>query len=101
MLMFFLQNMYCYLKLSQDGEVISPRLLLELYHCDAPKTCENFKNLCVAEDEGKTYKGSLVHRIVPNGWIQMGDIQNGSKGDGGHTSFDKKYVSILAIDYKW
>ena len=32
------------------------------------------------------YKDSSVHRIVPNGWIQGGDITSGSKGDGGRSA---------------
>ena len=85
--------MYCYLKFRQDGEIISPSITLELFKNDAPKTCENFKNLCEAKGEENKYKGSYVHRIVPNGWIQMGDTKSGSKGDAGHSSFDKQYVS--------
>ena len=40
----------------------------------------------------------MVHRIVPSGWVQMGDTQSGSKGDGGHSSFDQKCVSKLVND---
>jgi len=84
-------NMYCFLKFRQEGEIIQPSLTLELYKTDAPKTCKNFKNLCEAEGEDNKYKGTYVHRIVPNGWIQMGDTKNGSKGDSGHSSFEKQY----------
>ena len=69
--------------------------MIELYKKQAPKTCDNFKNLCTSKVEGRTYKNTLVHRIVPNGWIQMGDIISGSKGDNGHSSFENKHVSIL------
>ena len=70
--------------------------MIELYKKQAPKTCDNFKNLCTSKVEGRTYKNTLVHRIVPNGWIQMGDIVSGSKGDNGHSSFENKHVSSSA-----
>ena len=54
------------------------QLLFELMSDICPKTCENFKALCTGE-KGKlasglslTYEGCLIHRIVPNGWIQGG-----------------------------
>ena len=52
---------------------------LQLFSDVVPKTCENFKSL-ITGDKGKSpdtdydysYKQSLFHRIVPNGWIQGG-----------------------------
>lgn len=53
------------------------RLVFELFHDQAPETCENFRALCTGEkgQSGKTgtvlhYKDSIIHRIVPNGWVQ-------------------------------
>jgi len=68
------------------------KLVFELFADVVPKTCFNFKALCTAECgtscEGRklTFEGALVHRIVPNGWIQGGDIYNGN-GDGGESVF--------------
>ena len=62
-------------------------LVLELFSNVAPKTVENFVNLCK-----NGYADTQVHRIVQNGWIQMGDTGSGSKGDGGHSSFPERYV---------
>ncbi len=53
------------------------RLVFELFNDQAPETCENFRALCTGE-KGQSeqtgtvlhYKDSILHRIVPNGWIQ-------------------------------
>ena len=46
-----------------------------------PKTCENFKQLSLGERVEKehhqpplnlTYKNSILHRVVKNGWVQGG-----------------------------
>ncbi|XP_072019302.1 probable inactive peptidyl-prolyl cis-trans isomerase-like 6 [Amphiura filiformis] len=77
------------------GDEEAGRLILELYTDKCPKTCENFRALCTGE-KGQTtestpivslnYKDSLFHRIVPNGWLQGGDIVFG-KGDGGQSIY--------------
>jgi cyclophilin family peptidyl-prolyl cis-trans isomerase len=55
------------------------RIIFELYSKMCPKTSENFKQLCTGENPNKlTYKGSPIHRIVRNGWIQGGDIVDGT-----------------------
>ncbi|XP_077977140.1 putative inactive peptidyl-prolyl cis-trans isomerase-like 6 [Glandiceps talaboti] len=75
------------------GEENAGRLLFELFTDQCPKTCENFRALCTGET-GKSketlvdrhYKNSLFHRIVPNGWIQGGDIEAG-RGTGGESIY--------------
>jgi len=80
---------FVYLDIS-IGENPAGRLVFELLADVVPKTCFNFKALCTGECgnscEGRklSYQGSLIHRIVPNGWIQGGDIYNGN-GDGGES----------------
>jgi len=56
-------------------------LLLQLFSDIVPKTCANFRALCTGEcgespsSEFKLhYDGSIIHRIVPNGWIQGGGM---------------------------
>lgn len=53
------------------------RLIFELFNDQAPETCENFRALCTGEvgrsEKSGTvlhYKDSIIHRIVPSGWIQ-------------------------------
>ncbi|KAM6915757.1 putative inactive peptidyl-prolyl cis-trans isomerase-like 6 [Xenentodon cancila] len=69
------------------------RLLFELFSDVCPMAAKNFETLCTGE-KGLSlhglplcYKGSLFHRIVPNGWVQGGDISPGSKGDGGESIY--------------
>jgi len=64
-----------------------------LYTKTSPRTCANFKALCtgekgVSETTGVrlSYTNSLIHRIVAGGWIQGGDIVDGS-GSGGESIY--------------
>jgi peptidyl-prolyl cis-trans isomerase-like 6 len=74
-----------YMDISVEGEPYG-RLVFELFTSVCPQTCENFKALCTGEkgttqkDFALCYKNSFIHRIVPNGWIQGGDILGGSGG---------------------
>ncbi|XP_003781861.1 peptidyl-prolyl cis-trans isomerase-like 6 [Otolemur garnettii] len=85
---------------------VSPagRLIFELY-CDVcPKTCKNFKVLCTGKAGYSQsgiklhYKGSIIHRVVQNGWIQGGDIVAG-RGDNGESiygpTFNDENFSVL------
>ncbi|KAG7251817.1 hypothetical protein CRUP_023969 [Coryphaenoides rupestris] len=54
--------------------------MFELFSDVCPKTCKNFQNLCTGE-RGLSpnglmlcYKGSLLHRVMLNGWIQGGGM---------------------------
>ncbi|XP_068698073.1 probable inactive peptidyl-prolyl cis-trans isomerase-like 6 [Montipora foliosa] len=71
------------------------RLLIELYTDRLPRTCHNFMELCSGQNTETErhdpplklwYKDSIFHRIVPNGWIQGGDIEGG-KGTGGESIY--------------
>ncbi|XP_054877439.1 probable inactive peptidyl-prolyl cis-trans isomerase-like 6 [Poeciliopsis prolifica] len=69
------------------------RISFELFSDVCPKASENFEALCTGEQGTSEsglplhYKGSLFHRIVPNGWVQGGDISPQSKGDGGESIY--------------
>jgi len=67
------------------------RMVIELHSDLLPKTCTNFMKLCIGDEEERTkhepplaltYQNSVFHRVVPNGWIQAGDIVQG-RGDNG------------------
>jgi cyclophilin family peptidyl-prolyl cis-trans isomerase len=74
----------CYLEFAVDGEKAG-RVVVKLYEDKVPLASDNFKCLCTGEKGmgrlGKPlcYKGSKVHRIVPNFCVQFGDF---TKGDG-------------------
>ncbi|XP_069707056.1 probable inactive peptidyl-prolyl cis-trans isomerase-like 6 [Phaenicophaeus curvirostris] len=85
------QHVFVFLEIAIEEQPIG-RLLLELFSDACPRTCENFRALCAggtkSSRDGRelTYKNSLFHRIVKNGWIQGGDIITG-KGDGGESIY--------------
>lgn len=60
------------------------KIVIELFDEICPAACENFQKLCTGEagvSENGTqlnYIGSPIHRIVPGGWIQGGDIVDGT-----------------------
>lgn len=62
------------------GEESLGYIIVELYTSLCPITCNKFLQY-VRGDLGKKYEGSVIHRIVPGGWIQGGDLIDG-KGDG-------------------
>ncbi|NWH56402.1 PPIL6 protein, partial [Geococcyx californianus] len=84
-------HVFVFLEIAIEEQPIG-RLLLELFSDACPRTCENFRALCAggakSSRDGRelTYKTSLFHRIVKNGWIQGGDIITG-KGDGGESIY--------------
>jgi len=61
------------------------RIVIELFSDLCPKACENFLLLCTGKNGrdpstnvSLTYEGCPIHRIVKGGWIQSGDILDGS-----------------------
>ncbi|XP_075354634.1 putative inactive peptidyl-prolyl cis-trans isomerase-like 6 [Mycteria americana] len=85
------QHMFVYLEIAIEEQPVG-RLLFELFSDACPRTCENFRALCAggatSSRDGRelTYKNSLFHRLVKNGWIQGGDIITG-KGDEGESIY--------------
>ncbi|XP_024381658.1 peptidyl-prolyl cis-trans isomerase A1 [Physcomitrium patens] len=71
----------CYLELAVNDSVIG-RLVVELRADEVPKTAENFRQLCTGEN-GNSYAGTTIHRIVP-GFIAQG-------GDCGKSIYGKKF----------
>jgi len=71
----------CYLDLAINGSVIG-RLVIELRPDKVPKTAENFRALCTGEN-GNSYQGSTIHRIIP-GFIAQG-------GECGKSIYGKKF----------
>ena len=90
-------NKYVCFNISIEGEEnINNIVILELFHKDLPLTSENFFKLCTGckNDEGTdlSYKGSIIHRISKNSFIQGGDIRiDGPKSTYGYNFNDENY----------
>mmetsp|Transcript_26669 Transcript_26669/g.39623 ORF Transcript_26669/g.39623 Transcript_26669/m.39623 type:complete len:300 (+) Transcript_26669:86-985(+) len=59
------------------------KLVIELFNNICPLACDNFIKLCTGEcgsvDGVKlSYRNCPLHRLVQNGWVQCGDIVDGS-----------------------
>ncbi|NWT40444.1 PPIL6 protein, partial [Chroicocephalus maculipennis] len=80
-------HVFVYLEIAIEEQPVG-RLLFELFSDACPRTCENFRALCVGgakslrDGRELTYKNSLFHRLVKNGWIQGGDIITGNGDEG-------------------
>ena len=91
-------NKYVYFKFNIEGDEDNEKnkVVLELFNKDLPLTSENFYKLCIGSknEEGTalSYKGSLVHRISKNSFIQSGDIRiDGAKSIYGENFNDENY----------
>jgi cyclophilin family peptidyl-prolyl cis-trans isomerase len=90
-------NKYVCFNINIEGEENTNNIVvLELFHKDLPLTSENFYNLCKGyENDAGTilsYKGSLIHRISKNSFIQGGDIRiDGPKSLYGNNFKDENY----------
>ncbi|XP_045917120.1 probable inactive peptidyl-prolyl cis-trans isomerase-like 6 isoform X3 [Micropterus dolomieu] len=84
-------HQFVFMDIQIAGEAAG-RLLFELFSDVCPKTSKNFEALCTGErglsQSGLPlcYKGSVFHRVVPNGWVQA-DISPERKGNGGESIY--------------
>ncbi|KAG5467058.1 hypothetical protein LSCM1_01239 [Leishmania martiniquensis] len=91
-------NTYCYFDISIGEKPQKERVVLELFADVTPKTCENFRQLCLGHDGKKvegtevpmTYQGCIFHRVIPGFMIQGGDFTN-HNGTGGVSIYGEKF----------
>ena len=65
------------------------RVVMELRADVAPKTAENFKQLC-EKPEGEGYVGSRFHRVIPSFMCQGGDF-TADNGTGGRSIYGRTF----------
>ena len=64
------------------GGASAGRVTFELFADVAPRTCENFRQMCTGEFRSREgaprgYKGCAFHRVIKDFMIQGGDFVNG------------------------
>ncbi|KAJ7556719.1 hypothetical protein O6H91_05G095200 [Diphasiastrum complanatum] len=64
-------NPKCFLDIAVEDKIIG-RLVIVLRMDVVPKTAQNFLGLCT-DEHGRSYKGTTIHRIVPDFIAQGGD----------------------------
>lgn len=72
------------------GDESAGKLLIECYDDVCPKTVKNFVDLVKGESDSGGYENSPIHRIVPKGWLQGGDIVSG-KGNTGDSIYGETF----------
>lgn len=65
-----------YFDVSHGGESLG-RIVVGLFGDDAPRTVENFREICLNGIDGLSYNGTRFHRVVRKFLIQGGDLLNG------------------------
>ena len=77
------------------GGASAGRVTFELFADVAPKTCENFRQMCTGEFRSREgaprgYKGCAFHRVIKDFMIQGGDFVNGD-GTGCASIYGSKF----------
>jgi peptidylprolyl isomerase len=86
---------HCYFDMNIDGKPAG-KIVFGLYGNAAPKTVDNFMELCIGaksdkNPKGLTYKDSPFHRIIPQFMLQGGDITQGN-GMGGESIYGRTFA---------
>ena len=79
-----------FFELTQKKKLLG-HIEMELFSDRAPKTCENFLQLCVGhQPSGLSYERTPIHRVIEGYIIQGGDVTGGG-GEGGRSIFGEMF----------
>lgn len=84
------------LELKYDCYVTVGRIIIELFADLVPIKSKNFLALCLGNHVSKVtgkklhYKGTIFHKVVPNVFIQGGDVTN-LDGSAGESIFEDSF----------
>mmetsp|Transcript_53788 Transcript_53788/g.144005 ORF Transcript_53788/g.144005 Transcript_53788/m.144005 type:complete len:336 (-) Transcript_53788:69-1076(-) len=88
----------------QIGDAAPAKLVFALYTDSAPRTADNFRQLCTGEHTGVTargkplhFKGSVLHRMVPGLMVQGGDFEN-ANGTGGESIYGRRFEDEILLE---
>jgi len=88
----------------QVGDREPVRLVFALFSDTAPRTAENFRQLCTGESDNYSsrgnklhFKGSLLHRMIPGLMVQGGDFDN-TNGTGGESIYGRRFADETFAD---
>lgn len=76
------QTVKVFFEIARKRKILG-RVEMQLFSHLVPKTCENFRQLCLGHAEsGLTYRKTIFHRVIPDYLIQGGDVtmQRGQSG---------------------
>jgi len=75
-----------YFDIGIDGNNYDKRIEIQLFDNIVPKTCKNFRELCLT----KKFKNSFFHRVIKDFMLQGGDFTN-HDGTGGYSIYGDKF----------
>ncbi len=84
--------LYPYFEIAIGGKS-QGRVYFELFDENAPRTCMNFRTLCMKSVTGKgeaDYKNTVFHRVIKGFMIQGGDTTRGN-GTGGMSIYGERF----------
>ncbi|KAJ6476895.1 cyclophilin-like domain-containing protein [Mycena sanguinolenta] len=87
----------CYFEIDIAGHNLgnNNRIVFRLFDDVVPKTCDNFRKLCLKQDvngapSSDGYAGSKFHRVIKDFMLQGGDFTSGD-GRGGRSIYGAKF----------
>jgi cyclophilin family peptidyl-prolyl cis-trans isomerase len=82
------------LQVQDQEDILLGKIVIELFENICPLACENFMQLC-----NESYHNCPIHRIVENGWLQSGDIVDGTGANSRSASGDPIPDESFSVEF--